>query len=721
MNRLPSCYVLSPLTVAMALLTWSASNVALAADTTANVATSTSATDTATGENAEALKIVVRAKKLDQARNGIAVSTGSSTYRISEKDIAHMPQGDATPLNQVLLQAPGVTQDSYGQLHVRGDHADLQYRLNGVILPESISGFGQTLDPSFIKSMSLITGALPAQYGYRTAGVVDIQTKTGIANGGSVGVSVGSHDTRELNGSVSGSKDNLTYYFSGSLLENSLGIENPTRAKTAIHDKTEQAKGFGYLSYLTDDDSRLSLIVGSTNSKFQIPNNPNQTPSFQLDGVSNYPSAWLNEKQRETTHYGVLSWQSKLGDKFDYQLSAFSRYTSVGFNPDNIGDLIYTGVASKIFRSGWDNGVQADGSYYLNDAHTIRVGAFASAERLNNHSDISTFPADNTGAQSSTQPIAFSDKSRKTAYLAGVYAQDEWKLAKNLTVNYGGRFDQVNAYVDGHQFSPRFGVVYQPTSSTTLHAGYARYFTPPPTELVSAVTLSQSQGTTSAPPNTLNNPVKSESSDYYDIGLSQQITPNLTVGVDGYYKQIRNLLDEGQFGSALLFTPFNYAQGKVHGIELTANYRQGGFNAYGSVARSSAMGKNIVSSQYNFDQDELDYIANHWIHLDHDQQLTASAGMSYDYNSTTYSIDSLFGSGLRRGFANTGHLPSYTVINLGLAHDFRTDGIGPWQGRVSVNNVLDKVYEIRDGSGVGVGAPQFGARRGVLLSLTKKF
>ena len=670
----------------------------------------------------ESLRVVVKAKRLDQARNGISVETGGSSYRISQKDIANMPQGESTPLNQVLLQAPGVAQDSYGQLHVRGDHADLQYRLNGVVLPESIAGFGQTLSPSLIKSVNVLTGALPAQFGYRTAGVVDIQTNTGnVADSGSVGVTVGSHDSQEYAASVSGMKDNLTYFLSGSFLANNLGIENPTASKDAIHDHTDQFKGFGYFSYLLGDDSRVSLILGSTHSRFQIPNSSDQPMNFALAGTPIYPSQDLTESQNETTHYGVLSLQSSIGEKFDYQLSAFTRYTDVHFNPDQRGDLIYTGVASSIARSGWASGIQADGSYRLNDQHTVRLGTFLSAENLNNNSSVLTFPADSDGNQSSDQPISYQNADHKTAYLEGFYLQDEWKATDKLTINYGGRFDHVDAYVSDSQFSPRLGAVYQLTPLTTVHAGYARYFTPPPTELVTGDTIAASQGTTSAPAGTLNSAVKAESADYYDLGVSHKLTPKLTLGIDGYYKKVSNLLDEGQFGSALLYTPFNYAQGKVYGVELTANYRDGNFAAYANLARSTALGKQIVSSQYTFGADELAYIANHWIHLDHDQALTASMGVSYLWNQTTLSADALYGSGLRRDFANTAHLPSYVDINLGVAHSFKFTTLGSVDARLSIVNLLDRVYEIRDGSGVGVGAPQYGARRGFYAGITKKF
>ena len=80
------------------------------------------------------------------------------------------------------------SQDSFGQIHIRGEHNGLQYRLNGIILPEGISVFGQTLDPRLISSMKLITGALPAEYGLRTAGIIDITTKSGLLAAGRLGV-----------------------------------------------------------------------------------------------------------------------------------------------------------------------------------------------------------------------------------------------------------------------------------------------------------------------------------------------------------------------------------------------------------------------------------------------------------------------------------------------------------------------------------------------------
>ncbi|BBO99769.1 TonB-dependent receptor [Sulfuriferula nivalis] len=686
-----------------------------------NLMSAASKDSTITLSSIKALEIDVVAKKLDRARNGIAVDTGSSNYHISSQDIAALPQGAATPVNQVLLQAPGVAQDSYGQLHIRGDHGNVQYRINDIIIPESISGFGQSLDTRFASSINLLTGALPAQYGYRTAGVVDIHTKSGaFEDGGRIGTTIGSNDTRELSGEVSGHKGDFSYYLNASSLSNNLGIENPTASRDAIHDATSQHKEFGYFSYLLSDSSRLSLILGNADSKFQIPNTAGLTQNYTYTGVPSYPSENLNENQHETTRYGILALQGTLGDAFDYQVAAFSRYSKVLFAPDVIGDLIYNGVASQVLRTSQAYGVQADGSYRINDQHTLRSGVFVSQEHLDNNNDVQAFTLDG-GGNPTTTLTSFSDINSKVANLDGVYVQDEWKATDKLTVNYGVRFDQVDAYVTGSQLSPRLGAVYQIAPSTTLHAGYARYFTPPPNELISGQTIALSQGTTAAPPGTQNDAVQPESTDYYDIGLSHKVTPEFTIGVDSYYKHVTNLLDEGQFGAALLYTPFNYAEGKIYGAELTGNYHKDNFSAYFNIAHSVALGKNIVSAQYNFAADELAYIANNWVHLDHDQTITASVGSAYRWRGTKYSADAVYGSGLRSGFANTSSLPAYVQVNVAAARSFDTTVLGKIEGRVSVLNLFDSSYEIRDGSGIGVGAPQYGPRRAVLLSLDKFF
>ena len=653
------------------------------------------------------------------ARN--ASIDGSSVYRMGHAEIKSLPQGENTQLNQVLLRAPGVVQDSFGQIHVRGDHADLQYRINGIMLPEGISGFGQTLDTRFAERMDLLTGVLPAQYGYRTAGVVDIRTKSGaFQQGGNVGFYGGSRNTYEPSIQYGGSSGKFNYYLSGSFLQNDLGIQGHTPDANPLHDTTRQTKGFGYLSYLANPTTSLNLILGNSDSRFQIPNTPGLPQQYALAGVPGYPSANLNETQREVNRYGILALK-KSKERTDYQISLFTRYSSVAYNPDPYGDLIYSGVASTVFRSSFANGVQGDGSLRLSGTHTLHAGFFTSGEHAVSDNTSAVFPADALGNQTSANPFSIVDNHSKTAWLYGAYLNDEWHPAKRLTVNYGARLDVMNAYVNADQLSPRVGLVYQATKRTTLHAGYARYFTPPATELIAPTSIAKFAGTTNALPSNGNTNVLPERSHYFDLGISHQFTQALNLGIDGYYRLVQDLLDEGQFGQALVFSPFNYGKGKIYGLEFTGNYKKGEFSAYLNLAASRAMGKNIVSGQYNFSADELAYISNNWVHLDHDQAYTGSTGVSYFWRGTNYSMDMLLASGMRRGFANTAKMPGYMQVNLGMTRKFALPRIGKVEGRFAVINLFDHSYEIRDGSGIGVGAPQYGPRRGFYVGMDKGF
>ena len=276
----------------------------------------------------------------------------------------------------MLLQLPGVTQDSAasGELHVRNEHANLQYRINGIMLPDGVGAFGQILDTGIVGSLALLTGALPAQYGLRTAGVLDIQTKTdAFNNSGSVSVYGGSHGTITPSFEYGGTAGQTQYFASGRFLQNNLGIENPTPSNEAIHDRTSQEKGFLYLSTVLDPTSRLTFMSGVSNGTFQIPNNPGQTPNFTAFGVSNFNSALLNEHQNEFNQFNVVAYQKSVDD-IDYQVSYFNRYSQLHFYPDPIGDLVFNGVSSDVYRQSFVNGIQEDTAWRVGFAHTLRFG-----------------------------------------------------------------------------------------------------------------------------------------------------------------------------------------------------------------------------------------------------------------------------------------------------------------------------------------------------------
>lgn len=686
----------------------------------------------------QAQVVATQNEKLDAARNTILAPIGAGTYQLSHQAIEALPQGVNTSLDKVLLQTPGVSQDSAasGDLHVRNEHGNVQYRINGIQLPDGVGAFGQILDTGIVGSLALITGALPAQYGLRTAGLVDIQTKNdAFNNSGSVSLYGGSHQTITPYFEYGGTTGQTQYFVTGRYLQNNLGIENPTPANEAIHDHTSQERGFAYVSTVIDPTSRLTYIGGTYNAAFQIPNNPGQPANFTAFGLNTFDSSLLNERQYEFTNFNVVAYQKSIED-IDYQIAYFNRYNQVHYRPDLVGDILINGVASDVYRQSLTNGIQEDTAYRIGYAHTLRFGFLVSAER-SLVTDISqVLPVDPvTGNQTDPitgapfgPPFTVFDSSSKLGWLIGSYVQDEWKITNQLTLNTGLRFDQMLQYVDANQFSPRVSLTWKPTGDTTFHVGYARNFTPPQQVVAAPVNLALVTPPT-APANTqtpavpINDPVLPERSNVFDIGVVQKIPaiPGLEVGIDAYYKLARDLLDDGQFGQAYVLSGFNYASGINEGLELKANYTNGNFRAYGNLAWATQIGKNIVSNQFLFSPDDLAFIATHYIFTDHAQQLTGSAGASYLWEGTKFSASMIYGSGLRSGFANTDHVPSYTQVNVGISHDFNLVAANkPTTFRFDIVNLFDKVYEIRDGSGIGVFAPQFGPRRGFFAGITQK-
>jgi outer membrane receptor protein involved in Fe transport len=663
-------------------------------------------------EAEKSVSLAVAATRLDKARNSLSPDTGGSKYTFSDQAIQQLPQGANTPLNQVILQAPGVAQDSYGQIHVRGDHANLQYRVNGVQLPEGITGFGQVLSPRFAQSISLLTGVLPAQFGLRTAGIIDIKTKDGLLdNLADVDFYGGQRGTTQPSFEYGGSKGNFSYFVMGQYLGTDRGVEPPTSGPTAIHDTSNQGAGFGYFSYFINSTMRLSLISGTAVNHFQIPANPDQPQLFKLEDVPVYPSAKVRDNQSEQNYFNVLALQGTVGEDFDYQIAPFSRYSTVTFNPDHTGDLIYNGAAAKVFRSDWGNGFQIDTAYHGVTDHTFRLGGYFDAERAEIDNHESVFPAVG-GVQSSPIPFSIVGDLALQTWIYSGYIQDEWKLTKQLTFNYGVRFDLYDGLVRADQASPRVALVYTPFKGTTLHAGYARQMTPPETELVSVSDIKQLEGTTGAPASKGNGTPTVERDHLFDVGATQEIIPGLNVGIDSYYKKAADLIDEGQFGPALIFETFNYAKGRVWGVEFTGSYTHENFYAYNNFAYSVAQGTQVESGQFNFAPDELKYISSHYIFLDHDQTFTNSAGAVYNWRGFAFSIDGIYGSGLRSGFANTGNLPFYIQVDAGITKRVPLpNNRGVLEFRTAIVNLADRTYLVRNGTGIGVFADQYGPRR----------
>jgi outer membrane receptor protein involved in Fe transport/opacity protein-like surface antigen len=768
---------------------------------TSQAAPAAPAPSASTTEQAQAAanrQVVQQTQTFDQRRDNVILpKIGTTNYQLTQQDIENMPQGSAAQLSDLVLQFPGVYQDSTssGDFHVRNEHANVQYRINGILLPDGVSGFSQLLETSFISNMQLLTGALPAQYGLRTAGIIDITSKSGTAlAGGSVSVYGGSRQTITPSFEYGGVEGNTDYYVTGRYVSTGLGLENPIASLNAIHDHSEGGRFFAYTSTVLDPTARVVTISGFGETRYQIPNNPGQAGNnggftgpgggpYTAFGFPAFDSATINQNQYEKNAYNVIAWQKSEGN-FDAQLAYYSRYSDLHFVPDPVGDLFINNVASDVFRSSFLNGVSGDFSYRLNEAHTVRAGFYTQGEQTQ-IATLSTVqplgltdpsciggPPNACGVAIDT-PFNILDSSKLFGWQLGAYAQYEWRLTDQLTLNYGLRFDQIYQYVDANQFSPRASLTYKPWWSTVLHIGYMRTFEPAPQVLGRTIPTQIFDGTTAGAP--IITPVQAavlpgqvagqplqnvgailpERANVYDAGFVQQLLPqcptasggtptkapvaaancpSLEIGGSIYYKTARDLLDDGQFGQAYVLTAFNYERAENYGVELKLRFRYGGFSADTSWAWGVQHAHTVVSNQTLFDPNDLVYIQNNWVHTDHDQTYTGSGRVAYRFadthtwlDGTTASATFIYGSGLRTDPAdgsvcpNCDHLPSYWQVNTGLSHEFANGWNGlPVTVRFDVVNVADYIYQIRNGAGIGVFAPQYGPRRGYYFGISQK-
>jgi hypothetical protein len=475
---------------------------------------------------------------------------GASSFTLDRAAIDSLPRGDNTPIDKVMLQAPGVAQDSAlnnPDFHIRNEYSNVQYRIDGIPLPLGINGLGTVLDTGFVGGLRLLDGVLPAQYGLRTAGVIDIASRKIFEPGGSFSLYGGSFGTFSPRIEYGGVIDDTQYFFTGRYFRSNEGLENAMPTVNPLHDRTEQGKFFGYVSKLLSDSSRLVFMTGASSSQFQIPNVAGETPLGDWGGL-NWSSALLNERERDNFLFNVAALQTK-GADFETQLSLYSGYATAHFMPDIPGDLAFDNAASEVRRRSFSNGVNFDGAYKLNDQHVLRGGLLVNAEATKVSNAATVLPLDDAGAPLPT-PETLTQTHSKVGWTLGAYVQDEWKLTDRLTLNSGLRFDQLYQFVNANQFSPRISLTWKPREETTVHLGYARYFTPPSQAQATPVDAALYANTTLQPAIEGDSPVRPERSHYFDLGAEQKLFGGLAVGGDLYYKVGTDILDDGQFGLA---------------------------------------------------------------------------------------------------------------------------------------------------------------------------
>ena len=636
----------------------------------------------------------------------IKPNSSSETYSVSRKDVEALPRGNNLDLHDVLLTIPGAVNGSLKQVHIRQDHANLQFRIDGVPIPDTItSQFSDLLSPRVWERADITLGGMEAQYGNRTAAVIDITSKSGTKPGvGSVGVFGGSNETVlpsfEYGGTVG---DRFRYYVMNNYRTTNRAIDPPTLGQSIFHGRGELNQTFLRGDYQVNNRNNVTWLLLNSVGVSQIPTQPGQTPNDEIVGLirdntdpgfTPVPSEKIDENQEEQNQYSHLVWRHDMDAKQFVSVAGYFRHSRATFTTDPYNVLAYTSDEGEPFsaghqdRWGFAGGVRLDYTHALNPRHLIKAGFQLDRTMSRNKTRLFAFAREEeeeAGPEEGSEEerhapeptggvLSLNADRRIIGYREEFWFQDQFTPNEQWTVNLGLRVDNIHGYVEAFQISPRIGVTYTPNDRHAFHAFYGRLFTPPNLEALPFKSLN-TEGTTAGSEAPLNIKANPERSHYFEIGSTHALGTRIVAQVTGYYKRNTNQSDAHQFNTTPMLNYFAYERGWQRGIDFSLNAKlTDRLTARGNVAWGQCKGFGLQSGHFLLHEEELaDIQTSGGVFCDHSQTMTSSAVVTYrPFPNTTITGQMLYGSGLRSTApgqkTNSGHADSNTTYNLSMTH-----------------------------------------------------
>lgn len=597
--------------------------------------------------------ILVTGRRLDAARTRIDAALGATVYSLTNDAAENRPGGETGSLADILSQAPGAAFSGNG-LVVRGARAS-QVRINDVIVPEAVSEPAEHLSARLADSTRLMTGTLPAQFGFAPGGVIGVTTKSGLyQHGGQAELFAGSRGMFEPAVEWSGSVAGTSLFASGSverdrsMLAGATGIE--------ARDARREIGGLVFADHVIDAENRLSLILGGSRERHRI-GRTNIGPGTERSGDGYAVATFQHSDDGLTVQASLFA--GFASDRADFTLSSRGRRTSLG--------------------------TQIDATKGLGGGNVLGFGLLATRSRAGELS------------RSGNRVNAM-----RTA--TALYMQDEWEVAPSLTFNPGVRVEWLRGFRSVGTLEPRASIVWSPDGEFAAHAGYARYASAAP------------------PGETGGGALRNERDDYYDVGVQRKLGA-LTLGIDGYWRAVRNLIVERETPGSAFSTPFAFRRARIEGLELSATYAHRGTTAWANFALSGATARSIAGGEGVFPP-ATTAAASAGLPLASDRPVLASGGITHRFDELTLSTDVVVSSGAvgsvdprrpngARGspYALIGFAAVYHVRLAGRAADLRAD----------ISNIADVRVPTTDASSLEGGWTRPARGRSILVGIEQGF
>jgi hypothetical protein len=666
--------------------------------------------------------------ELDFALNAVAVSLQGITVTASVPLAVDTRTGDqrfkqdqyhGAPTNttsQILQQSiAGAARAPTGEVHIRGQHAEYTYYVDGVPVPAGISGsLNELFEPSVVNEINFITGGWDAEYGNKNAAVVNITTR--IPTGGlhyNVSGFAGNYATYGQGLSASTNSGKLGYFFSGSHQSTDMRREpvilDPTSNDVEnFHNHGDDWYGFGKVQFTPSLNDVINFDANLSQTKFQVP----------FDTTGNFVQ---DDNQRDLNSFVNLGWRHQFaGPEYTGGASAgnaggapelffglFYRHGGLRYDPGVNDDPAFVIAPNPTPYNVRENrnfnslGVKADYSIHPAREMEIKFGTLSSLTR--GHEDFSTIDAAGNPGPASNSDLKGWD--------AGGYAQIAYSPVERFEIRTGVRYDAHNAPFAGtqSQLSPRIRLNFFPNPANTLYLYYGRLFLPTNVEDLRAVT-SDAQGGVVA------EPTLPERDHFYEAGYVHRFPFGLVSKFAGYYKQSTPGIDDNTVPGTAIVTSVNIAHVKITGIETVQEIRPPGpFSAYLNAALNHAYGYGAITGGFFPTEPPSGFFD-----LDHDQRLSVLGSGTYALGKAYASLTGVYGSGLTNGadpdasygtglfdFNRSIKVKPSFILNASTGFSF-TFGRALVRPEFYVDNIFDKKYLLKGAffSGASVGRPR---------------
>jgi outer membrane cobalamin receptor len=655
-------------------------------------------------------------------------ATGSVSA-ISRQTLKELPGGEDRPVTDVIATQPGFVPDALGNVYARGNHANIQYQIDGIPVPDSVGSlFAASIPTRLVQSLEIITGGMPAEFGDRLGAVVNLVTRAaGDQPEGSAQVRYGSFNTVEPSATYASKlSDHVGAFVGGSVLRSERALDPPS-ITPILHDTGYNARLFGRADYDLDPADHFELFTTYAHNRFQIPLDPsvvpldpaNPTLVRPVDQYGNASPPFIPRDTNASETEDELFVAASYLHRFDqgqiliaptYKLSRGALFADA---TRALGPTADPGsTASDVTRLAQHAGGLVAYSLPIG-SHLFKAGA--QVDYLDGTTTFTQYGRDDSlGALDPRMTERGRDHT--TALSTGVYAQDHWTLG-GFAADLGVRADELHVGLqdgstdDSFGVSPRAGASYAFTKDTVVHAFSGINWQPPAP--LDAADAARELGVVPAN-QVVKYDLKPETDVFAELGVATRLADPIRVGLVGWGRYAWNQLDDTAIGSTSLLSNYNFKRGRAGGLESSIDLRVGPWlSSFANVSYGFAEGQGISSAKYLFTPDEI--ANNAWQTLDHAQTLSANAGVTarQDRFATTLTVQ--YGSGLRTGPNNDQHVPQYVHVDQTASYTFEASGY-PIRFAVDVINVFNAHYAYRIANGF-VGS-SYAAPRSVFLTLS---